>query len=389
MAEKKRIRVLMVAASLLFALLLGELFLQFFAQDSYHVWQPNKVVIFKPAPGVMPGVEGRSRFITNDKGIRGEPIPPGDAWRILAMGGSTTECLFLDQLEAWPQRLQERLDGNTPSGRSVWVGNVGKSGHTTQNHVIQIEKLLAQHPEMDVVLLLVGINDFIIRLARGKAYQPEPPVEQLRPDRYESLMDRSFAVWPGADRHLPILKRTEIYRRWRRFRRRHVSPPSSAIVQDRAGQFYQRFRSHRRRASAIRETLPDLSSALDKFERNLVRIIDCARVAGLRLVFLTQPCLWHPDLSEEERALLWAGGVGVRHQFEPGHPYYSPAALAEGMDRFNRRLMRVCARQKVEVLDLHHQIPKSSDFFYDDMHFNEKGSSLVAARIADYLLPSL
>ena len=47
-------------------------------------------------------------------------------YRILTLGGSSTECLVLDQTEAWPQLLQDRL--NETNKYQVWVGNAGQSG---------------------------------------------------------------------------------------------------------------------------------------------------------------------------------------------------------------------------------------------------------------------
>ena len=74
--------------------------------DGYYVWWPNLRKVFHPEPGVMAGVEGEKIFAINSLGLRGDEPSSDDTFRVLALGGSTTECLFLDQEEAWPQRLQ-------------------------------------------------------------------------------------------------------------------------------------------------------------------------------------------------------------------------------------------------------------------------------------------
>lgn len=100
------------------------------------MWPPNIHRVFNLDPRVLPGVEGETNFIVNSEGIRGDEFIPQDDYRILAIGGSTTEDLYLDQTEAWPQVLQSQL--NDDNIRRVWVGNVGKSGRNTRENVLQM-----------------------------------------------------------------------------------------------------------------------------------------------------------------------------------------------------------------------------------------------------------
>ena len=73
-----------------------------------HVWPPGLHQTFTVPAGVMPGVSAPTRFSINRDGIRGDPLG-NHALRILAVGGSTTECLYLDDQKAWPALLQRRL----------------------------------------------------------------------------------------------------------------------------------------------------------------------------------------------------------------------------------------------------------------------------------------
>jgi lysophospholipase L1-like esterase len=63
----------------------------------------------------------------------------------------------------------------------------------------------------------------------------------------------------------------------------------------------------------------------------------------------------------------------------------SAATYAKLLDIFNRELISSCRVDSVEVFDLAAEIPHSGDYFYDTMHFNEKGAELVAEKISDYL----
>jgi lysophospholipase L1-like esterase len=90
-------------------------------------------------------------------------------------------------------------------------------------------------------------------------------------------------------------------------------------------------------------------------------------------------------LPPELEALLWLGGIGD-FQKETGKPYYSAAALEQGMTAYNDTLLRVCRARQVECLDLAAKLEKDASVFFDDVHFNENGARRVAAELSRYLL---
>ena len=117
----------MIVAGLLIGLALSELVasLLYPRPQQFYVRRPNLRRTFSPLEDVMPGVRGPTRFITNSLGIRGDEFAESQQYRILAVGGSTTECVYLDQDRAWPSLIQRILAEAT--GLRVWVGNVGIS----------------------------------------------------------------------------------------------------------------------------------------------------------------------------------------------------------------------------------------------------------------------
>lgn len=138
---------------------------------SYFAWPPYLSGIYKIEPNVMPGIYGDSHFTINSAGIRGDEFSGDQDYRILALGGSTTECILLDDSEAWPYLLQKNL--NSLKGKNVWVGNVARSGLNSRDHLVQLPPLLDQYPDIDEVILMEGVNDLIMRLARHNDYDPD------------------------------------------------------------------------------------------------------------------------------------------------------------------------------------------------------------------------
>jgi lysophospholipase L1-like esterase len=371
---------LLVAASLLVSVAAAETVLRSLvpAPRSYGVWPPHLEVTFHPSPGLMPGIEGPSRFTVNALGLRGEEWSEDHRYRILAIGGSTTESLYLDDSEAWPRVLQDLLNTQQPAG-GVWVGNAGRSGLNSRHHVIHTLRLLEQHPGIDAIIVMAGINDLHQRLSLDDDFRP---IDQEPRSRFERLYREAFAVLPELPPSPPLFVPVELRHRIARLGRSGTQAPL-AQQQDAAGLVYERWRRHRREASALRDELPDLGSALREFAFNLETIVGLARRHEVRVVLATQPVLWGAELSPEQRSLLWMGGVG-NFQAEPRHEYYTVAALADAMERYNETLLGVCTRSGGDCVDLAASLPRDTRVFYDDCHFNESGARLVAERFAQH-----
>ena len=97
-----------------------------------------------PAAGAMPGIEGPSLYSTNAIGVRGDPYAPEGRFNLLAIGGSATQCKYLDDSEAWPYLVQRKLNGEGREVR-VWVGNIGRSGHGLVEHLLHLSLFVPQY----------------------------------------------------------------------------------------------------------------------------------------------------------------------------------------------------------------------------------------------------
>ena len=370
----------LTAATLFILFLAGEIALRWLlpTPDAYYIWEPNLHFVFNPRPDLVTGVQGETNVVINSQGIRGDELKSTDTYQILAIGGSTTEALYLDQAEAWPYLIQQGLNQNQTGGQ-VWVGNAGRSGHNTREHIVQLQHLLPQYPDLDALIVLVGINDFGLRLEQAERYDP---AYLDSPGAVEVLMARAFDAFPTRVQALePYYQQSAV---WRLFNQLQTAQAQSnnevqkVYVQDDDGAFLIK-RWQQRQQAEIREDLPDLSTSLAEYRRNLNHIIDLAETSGVRVILLTQPTLWRPDLTEAEQSRLWFG-------WGPNFDYfYSVTALSEGMAAYNATLLDVCQVRQVECLDLASLLPKDTTVFYDDVHFNESGSRQVSQALIDYL----
>jgi len=366
---------LLVGASLVAALLLGEALLRIVLFRQYYVWPPNIVKVFRLDSRYVPGIFGDSRFETNSLGLRGDELTPSDTYRILTVGGSTTECIYLDQTKAWPALLQKSLN-ESHRGHKVWVGNAAMSGRSTANHIAVMRFLPLKALRIDMVVALVGVNDFQRYLSNPDYLTESGDLEQVLFDTFKG------GIRPPPDASL--IRGTATWCLLRYVKHRLADRASESNLQDDTGSVLERWRENRRQATDIRTAMPDLSAGLRSYEDNLNQMADLALAQSVRLIFVTQPSMWRAGLPQELNSLLWMGGIG-NFQEHSGAAYYSPEALADGMERYNRLLLKVCERRGVECVDLSH-LEKDTSVFYDDVHFNESGARKVAAAITAHIL---
>lgn len=315
----------------------------------FHRRTPGTREVFKPDPRFVPGVQGDGRLSINELGVRGDPLPPrSEAYRILCVGGSTTECLYLDDEETWPHLLQDRL--TEAWGRPVWVGNAGISGYATTEHLPFLERFGALS-EMDCVVVMAGFNDF-------------------------ALM--TFAERPRVRRpwETPVWARSDLFK----LVRRGLQPPApGAPFQDPAGRWIEE-RREVRRAAPQRSTLPELGPSLHTFERHLDELVALCEGSHVRTVLANQAVLWRGELPPTAEARLWIGWTRDRDAF------YTAGALRGGLDAFNAAVGAVAARRGVALVDIS-SVSGDLDAFYDDCHFTELGARRVAELVASQLPP--
>lgn len=383
------IRVATIFASLLMALVIAEVALRIVipARTRHLVWLPGVHHTFKPRADVMPDYPPETHFSVSSAGLRGPELGKDDQeLRVLAIGGSTTECLYHDDSKVWVRRVGELL--GEVGGRRVWSGGAGRSGMNSGDHVLHTKYLLDELPRVDVVVMLLGVNDVNVALGMPETYLPM--TGDIDPIKHEKEIRRAFVQVPGRledswDYDSSFLKRTQIFQLVKRIKRQRTKDLAAlSLADDDTGKGLLRWRDHRRQAKRILTEVPDLTAGLATFRANLGTIAELAAAKGTRLVLMTQPTLWRADLSEEEQKMLWMGGVGD-YMREPGHDYYSPGVLAEVMKRFNEVTLAFCRERGLGCVDLASEIPKTPKIFYDDCHFAHTGSELVAQSVASFL----
>ena len=115
---------------------------------------------------------------------------------------------------------------------------------------------------------------------------------------------------------------------------------------------------------------------LAEYQAQLQKMIELARLRDKRLIFMTQPTIWAQQMDEKTDGLTLGG------QLADGR-YATTAARVKGMELYNQTMRDLAAREGIELVDLAATLPKTTEVFYDDCHFNENGARVVAAALAE------
>lgn len=295
-------------------------------------------------------------FSRNSIGFRG-PDPPAhfdDALTIVAVGGSTTECLYLTDGKDWPLALGARLDA-VFSG--VWLNNAGLDGHSTYGHVLLLRQVITrQRPK--VALFLVGANDLgrTELRAQDRALVGEEAGWPVRLARHSALMATLLNLKRGWEAERLKLPYREIDLR---------QTPS----------FVPGPKHRRDLVETARAHLPAYAARLEE-------MVHLCRGAGIEPVFLTQPALYGPGTDD-------ATGVNLARVEVDRERLINGGGAWELLETYNDATRGVGAREGVMVVDLARRLPKSSRLFYDFLHFTNAGADAVAGITFDALCPLL
>lgn len=341
----------LLCGSVTISLLLIELILRFvfpgLALDPQkrNTWPVGLHQVLRPDLTVIPGASEKARVTVNSDGIRGPEMPVDrHTKRVLCVGGSSTECRYLDDSKTWPNRLMELLNEGRPED-PCWVGNSGVSGRASREH-LQFLQETDWLQKIDAIVIMVGINDLIRDLAGV-------------PDG--NLSSAGAPLWTKARLLAPVR------RLWIRERARW------SVLQDDRGEWYRKARQERQ-ASRIVEESPLRDEDLAQYEQRLRSIAQLGKARGVQVVFVSQPTVWRKNLPPEIEARLWFGRI-------PSKGFLSSGSLRQAMDRYNNVTRHVCDVEGIDFADLSPMDGKA-EFFYDDCHFTEAGAEEVARLIA-------
>jgi lysophospholipase L1-like esterase len=286
-----------------------------------------------------------------------------DRWlSIVAVGGSTTICFELADNKTWVHVLGEKLKNNF---QRVWINNAGLAGHSTFGHIILLENFLVQlRPK--VVIFLVGVND----LGVDDVKRVDKNLDKgLRWESFRSLERFSAALADHSEVAAAVLNLKRYY-----FPKVTWAPPQREV----------------NLTTEPRVEMPEETKAAlyqqhaakypQAYEMRLQTLVRLCRENHILPVLMTQPALYGPGRDDVTGVDLSRLKIeeGVNGGF-----YWSILELYNDVTR------KVAQKEKVLLVDLARELPKSSKYYYDFIHFDNVGAEKVGTIVYQHLFPYL
>ena len=364
-----RERTLLIISGIIAILLLdfgaGVLLQRHTTHAFFHTRGANIKKVFHPDPDYLPTMHDPIHFTTNARGIRAPRAPKPGEEQWLTIGGSTTECMYLDDTKTWQARLMTRQQNP-----GVWIGNVGISGFDTHEHI----QFMDSSPLLDTVdgvILQIGINDYWRFIAgeeekiKYKRFQ-EASTPEVVPIQSDVVQKNGYVPYWTSPNML------QLYRVLRRERNQASQAPPKETHEGIGGEEYH-IRRQKRVAATHTPNLPDLTTGLQCYSVRIESLIAHAKRRNLKIIFTTQPVLWKKDLDPSLEERCWFGWLNDDR-------YLSIEALRQGMDAYNQCLLSLCQQHKIPCVNLD-SLNGTDAYFYDDCHFTEEGAQAVAQAI--------
>ena len=293
----------------------------------------------------------------NSLGFRG-PEPNGDesVIRIITVGGSTTQCLYLSEGKTWPDQVAQILAEDVPN---VWMNNAGMDGHSTFGHLQMMSHVEAINP--DIVVFYVGINDvdridlngFDSELMRGKRRNEESFLKT----GYRKLVATSECVC--------------IFDAWRRHRQAasrgltHFSSIDHGRFQDAPTKEW----TDAERQESLRKM--DMH-AVSGFAKRIESLVARTKACGASPVLMTQAVLFGDSVDP-------ITGTDLSHVKIGNEDGY---VLSHKLKVYNQVTRDIARKEGILLIDLAVDLPKSSLYYYDWIHNNNDGAKAIGRIVA-------
>jgi len=264
--------------------------------------------------------------------------------RVLCIGGSTTRNIRLDTLNRYPSQLHQILKEKI-THKNVEVLNAGMDWYTTKHTIINYTAYCRDF-NPDVVVIMHAINDL-----------------------YRSFSPKALAVGPYRSDYT------------------HFYGPSIAGAQPPAfeGMLNKIFRKFwfepkfKARSFDISEFL-----SLSDFERYYSTAVELFQNDGAKVIIVSQPYVYQKEVTPEVRSTLWM----QKDVCEQDGNIPDTESMGMAMDAYNSKAASVAAKYNTTFVHGEPALPKTLEYFVDDVHYTPIGAKTLATAIAEGIVSS-
>ena len=280
--------------------------------------------------------------------------------KIVFIGGSTTECIYVNENNRFPYLVGQLLEKKT--NKLINTYNSGKSGNSTVHSLdVLLNKIIPIEPDM--VVIMHAINDYAL-LCYDHTYWPVGTTRSTIitiKDYLPKIKKETFA-W-----HLKGLFRSiypNIYYRIFLVKERILNPPKPKKPYDEWAD----------RRHMVKDR--DFNFMQKEFKWALQTLVTISKTREVLPVLMTQANRFtdNPDkfILKSMNPLL-SGGITYE-------------TFKKEYDTFNEIIREVAKANEIPLIDLAKLVPQDKKYMYDSIHYNDMGSKFVANIISEQLI---
>ncbi len=335
-----------------------------------------RVTVEQNLPGLSPVIT----YDRNEIGLRSISMRSShkspDTFRILCLGASTTDQPTQSTPDTWSGILETMLNQKYADTKHRFeVGAYGRGGDKILHRFIWAVKHV---PELkpDMVIILEGINDLCFNggpeyFYPGFKYQINlyARQSQIEEDRYvEEYLGQDMTSCMGLRKVSQIVRRAFNLRRNIMVRKATRSGRVKEWHSEAMPILRQEYLDYPYHDTIVRRNDP-----AREFSDGIHAMTAALNADGIPGLVLSQPALWKPEMPPEEQALLW-----FWVQTTEGRVRASTQWLSDELDRYNQIQKQAAEINQAVFFDLAEHVPRTTEMFFDDCHFTDKGCRHVA-----------
>ncbi len=275
---------------------------------------------------------------------------------IVFFGGSTTECMYMEENLRFPYQVGKRL-AQVETGAPIVTANGGVSGnHAMHSTVNLLAKGVPLSPRL--VVFMHNINDLAM-LLKTKSYWQAPENRALVKSKTQKINEQ-FSFIQRAKKWVKSGLEFLIPNMYKRLK--NMSSGASHVVVDE----FKEFRSPGK-------STPNFSAIRKQYRNAVQQFVSTARNFDMEVVLMTQFNRFNLE------------DVFIKNTYELVDNPVDYDTFCEYYNAFNEEVRSIADQEGVFLIDLEELVASDKRYIYDAVHLNPNGSDLVAQLIAERL----
>ncbi len=298
----------------------------------------------------------------NSLGFRG-PEPPinfSSLKTIIAVGGSTTECIFLTEGKTWADVVYNILKPKMPS---LWINNAGIDGHSTFGH-LELMKQYISKLKPTYALFLVGINDMAIEQGRDQDNNQIANKKIIDSSNFFSFIKNNSMLISYLE-YLFGQKGT------------HDVLAMKDWIAD-----YDLIKSDPTFEPFTDQDMEENKLRLAEYKNRLESLMKLTQSYSIKPILITQPTVYGYGIDKTTGIDL---GKVVVSDFTENGKRRTGADKWRLLETYNDVTRNTAKEFNIPLIDLAREMPKDTNYYYDFVHFTEKGAEKVGEIMAEHL----